>query len=163
MPVEVTQPDKIASIDMLDYVNRIDRYLHELQNCASATRNETTEKDIERWIDLAADLRRKYDLYIKDPELDAPNYHPNKQALPAVPVVADKQNPDVMNVSRTLVTIRTQCVYGEEGERVSGLSEKQKIRHKEALDRLDAILEDIKGNREVDSPNSPDQKPGESK
>lgn len=160
MAIQITQPEEVQSIDVLDLVARIDRSLTELHNSVSATRNESTPDDIERWKGLHNDMSRKVAIYKDQPELDLPKYHPKARPLPEVPTLEERQNPDVMNQINLLIAIRTELVFGEAAERTSGFSAAQHNRVTSVMERWSSVLDDIEANPEVDSPNSPDEKPG---
>jgi len=163
MAIEITQPDAIQNLDILDLVYRLDRWLLELQNCVSATRNEFTVPDIKRSLALQADVKRKFAIYKEDDELDLPKYHPISRPLPPPPALEIKQNVDVMNLTETIIALRTEMVMSGASERVTSFSKAQAERVGAVLERLDTVLSDIEENPEVDSPNSPDEKPGDKK
>lgn len=159
MAIQISQPESIQSIDVLDLVYRIDRALTELVGSVSATRNESTPEDIARWKGLHDDLNRKFGIYQGQAELDLPKYHPVARLLPEPPVLEEMQNRDVMNQVNLLIAIRTELCMGEAAERVSGFSEAQATRVGTVLERWGEVLDDIESNPEVDAPNTPDQKP----
>ncbi len=161
--IEITQPEKIQSLDVLDLTNRIDRYLQEMHGSVSATRNESTNADITRWEGLQDDLKRKFEIFKSQPELDLPKYHPEARPLPSPPELFVVQNPDVMNMTNLFIAVRTEMVRGEASERTSGFSEAQAKRIDAVLERIDKTLADIKACPECDSPNSNDEKPGAKK
>lgn len=160
MPIEITQPEKIQNLDILDLTYRIDRWLNEMQKSVSATRNESTKADRDRWNALLGDFGRKFILSKAEPEMDLPKYHPISRPLPPVPVLEDKQNVDVMRCTHLLIACRTEILESGDAERVSGFSEAGAGRIDAVIKRLTATMKEIDENPEVDSPNSPDEKPG---
>jgi len=159
MAIEITQPDKIQNLDALDIVGRLDRVLVELYNCVSATRNESTVPDIGRWKKLLDDLIRKFGIYKGDPELDLPKYHPISRPVPTAPELEIRQNPDVMQQIQLLIALRTEILFSESAERSSSFSDADADRIDKVFEKWGKLLDDVEANPEVDSPNSPDEKP----
>ena len=155
----IDQPEKVQNLDILDLVSRIDRACWELHDCVSATRHESTPPDLTRWDALYGDLNRKFQLYKSEPELDLPKYHPKARPTPTPPILEIRQNVDVMAQIQLLIALRTEMVFSGAAERVTGFSVAQGIRIELALERWKKLLDDITAYPEVDSPNSPDEKP----
>jgi len=157
--IQIEQPDSIQNLDILDLVGRIDRAVTELHGSVSATRNQSTADDIRRWKAIRDDISRKFGIYRASPELDLPKYHPKARPLPTPPEMDVRQNPDVMSQIQMLIALRTEMVFGEAAERTSAFSEAQAVRVEKVLIKWGEILDDVEANPEVDSPNSPDEKP----
>jgi len=157
--IQIEQPASIQNLDILDLTGRIDRAISELHGSVSATRNQSTADDIIRWNAIRDDIKRKFNIYRAAPELDLPKYHPRARPLPTPPVLDIRQNPDVMSQIQMLIALRTEMVYGEAAERTSSFSDAQALRVEKVLAKWGDILDDVEANPEVDSPNSPDEKP----
>ena len=155
----IEQPASIQNLDVLDLVGRIDRAVTELHGSVSSTRNQSTSDDIIRWRAIRDDISRKFEIYRAAPELDLPKYHPRARPLPTPPELGIRQNPDVMSQIQMLIALRTEMVYGEAAERTSAFSDAQALRIEKVLTKWGDILDDVEANPEVDSPNSPDEKP----
>jgi len=157
--IAIDQPEKIQNLDVLDLVSRLDRACWELHECVSATRHESTPPDLTRWAALHNDIKRKFDLYKDEPELDLPKYHPKARPTPTPPILGQRQNVDVMAQIQLLIALRTEMVFSGAAERVTGFSAAQATRIELGIERWEKLLADITANPEVDSPNSPDEKP----
>jgi len=156
------RPDEICNIEVVDLTLRIDRMCLELNNCASATRNDTTEADIERMQGMAADIRKNFNAAVEAGELDLPTYHPIKTPLPVAPTLIYVQNVDVMAIISLLRALAVEITNSDASERATGFSEAQAERVTQVLDRIDARITAVSESSEVDAPNSAQQKPGES-
>jgi hypothetical protein len=157
--IVIQSPDVIQNLDVLDLINRIDRYMLEMSRCASATRTETSVHDIKRAADLLSNLRDRFHLYDGPPELDLPKYHPKPIGVPVPPEPLIVENPDVQQLINILSALRIEVSFCDSAERASGFSRADAGRVGPVLDKIEMLIAAITANPEIDTPDVDKQEP----
>ena len=157
-PIE--SPEVIQNLDILDLTHRVDAYLLEIANAASATRRETTTHDLTRSVAMEARWRERYTLYAGVPELDLPKYHPKPLRLPEPPQLNRVENADSQQLLNLWAALRIEITWSDSAERASGFKGADQGRIVPLLDKIVQFNEAIEANPEIDLPDVDLQEPG---
>lgn len=106
--------------DVIGLVAQIDIGLNQFARCPSATRNDCQRMDVlimRGWLDK---FEKTFKLFAADPELYLPNASPKPKKMPEPPKIKIVQNPDIQHQMYELSQLRTQLLFSENRERLTG-------------------------------------------
>jgi hypothetical protein len=155
----IQSPESFQNLDILDLVHRIDAYLLEIGNAASATRRETSDHDLVRSEAMEVRFRERFTLYAGDPELDLPKYHPKPLRVPVPPALNRVENADSQQLLNLWAALRIELTYSDSSERASGFKQADVGRIVPVLDKIVKFNSAIKANPEIDLPDVDLQEP----
>jgi len=155
----ITSPEIMQNMDILDLCNRLDTYLLECNNCASATRHETSDHDSARMIALVARFKSRFESYKGDPELDLPKYHPKPLTMPEPPSLNRVENNDVQQFINMMAALRIEVAYSDSSERASGFKGADAIRIDKMIEKMEKHTQMIDDEDEIDLPDVDRQEP----
>lgn len=157
--MEIQTREKIQNLDIVDLTNRIDRFMSEVSRAASATRTETSVHDIQRQEDILNRLESRFQMYSAEPELDLPHYHPKPMDVPKPPVVNVIENNDNQQVLNLLSAFRTELLFSDSAERSTSFNPADKGRVQALIDKLRQLVEAVKADPFIDTPDVNHQQP----
>lgn len=155
----IQSPESFQNLDILDLVHRIDAYLLEVANAASATRRETSQHDLARSVAMEVRFRERFQLYAGDPELDLPKYHPKPLRVPAPPQLNRVENADSQQLLNLWAALRIELAFSDSAERASGFKQADQDRIVPVLDKIVKFNTAIQANPEIDLPDVDLQEP----
>ena len=154
-PVEF--PATVTNSDVQGLIDRIDNFMSETANCASATRHETSTHDLTRCRGMVDHFKSRFEYFAGEPELDAPHSHPRPFALPKPPVVRRIENSDLQDVNNAWATIRVELAFCDSAERASGFKPADAERVRAFITKLEQLGDVIESASELDLPDVNDQ------
>jgi hypothetical protein len=157
--VVIPSPEVLQNLDIIDLINRCDRFILETARNASATRTETNPHDARRRHEITDRFERRFQMYAAEPELDLPKYHPRPLKCPVPPDVNKVENNDSMQLVNMLVALRTELSYSDSAERASGFKAADSIRIQTVVDKIKIINDAVTNDPEIDTPDVDLQEP----
>lgn len=113
-----------GNADIIALVAIIDMGLYQLGRCPSATRNDCQQADVDICKGLISRFRQNFELFAGTPELYLPNAAPKPKKMPEPPQINIVQNPAIQHQMYELSHLRTQLLFSEDAERLSGFHSK---------------------------------------
>lgn len=156
---DIQSPETVANQDIQDLVARIDAYMNETVNCASATRDETSDHDLTRCRAMVDRFEKRFELYASDPELDLPKSHPKAMKLPAPGEIRRIQNTDLQAVVNHWAVLRVELSYSDSAERASGFKGADVNRVRAVIQKLKQLGDAIEEDPAIDLPDVDPQEP----
>jgi len=157
--VVIPSPDILQNMDIIDLINRTDRFILETARNASHSRTETNPHDARRRHEIMARLESRFKLYADEPELDLPKYHPRPLVCPVPPEVLKVENNDSQQLINMLVALRIELAYSDSGERASGFKNADAIRIQTLIDKIKIVNQAVSDDPEIDTPDVDLQEP----
>ncbi len=148
----IRSPDVLTNLDILDLVHRIDSYLREIANCASATRNETSPHDSGRAMSMVERFVTRLESYAGDPELDLPKYHPENLRVPQPPELNRIENADLSQMLYLWAALRIEIAFSDSAERSTGFKDADIGRYMPMLEKMADFVQSIEDSPEIDLP-----------
>jgi hypothetical protein len=153
MPVmELQTRENIQNLDIVDLVNRSDRFMLEVARAASATRTETSTHDVARQETILARLEARFQMYSAEPELDLPHYHPKPMEVPAPPKINTVENNDSQQLLNLLSALRTELLFSDSAERSTSFNPADKGRIQALIDKMGQLIASVKADPFLDTP-----------
>lgn len=118
--MSIDHTETCGNADIIGLVALIDMGLNQLSRCPSATRNDCQEMDVNISKGLISRFKQHFTLFAGNPELYLPNAAPKPKAMPNPPEINIVQNPAIQHQMYELSHMRTQLLYSEDAERLSG-------------------------------------------
>lgn len=118
--MEIDHTEYCGNSDIIGLVAQIDLGLQQFSRCPSATRNDCQDMDVQimqGWIDK---FEKTFELFAGTPELYLPNASPKPKKMPNPPVIKIVQNPDIQHQMYEMSALRTQLLFSENRERLTG-------------------------------------------
>lgn len=157
--VKIPSPETMQNMDIVDMINRVDRFILETARNASATRTETNPHDARRRHEITARLESRFQLYAGDPELDLPKYHPRPLECPTPPEIIKVENNDSQQLVNMLVALRIELAWSDSGERASGFKDADIVRIQTMMDKIKIVNQAVTDDPEIDTPDVDLQEP----
>ena len=157
--VVIPSPEILQNLDIIDLINRTDRFMLETARNASSTRTETNPHDARRRHEISARLESRFQMYAAEPELDLPKYHPRPLKCPVPPDIFKIENNDSMQLVNMLVALRTELAYSDSSERASGFKAADALRIQTVIDKVKIINQAVTDDPEIDTPDVDLQEP----
>ena len=156
-PIE--SPEKMQNLDIIDLCNRLDTYLLESAQSASATRHETSDHDSKRMEAMIARFKSRFELYNGEPELDLPKYHPKALPVPTPPTINNVENADIQQFLKLLIALRIELAFSDSAERSTSFKSADKARVDAVIEKLEKFVKVVDGEDEIDLPDVDRQEP----
>ena len=118
--MEIDHTEYCGNSDVIGLVSQIDIAFHQFARCPSATRNDVQIMDVNIMDGWLNKFEKTFELFAGDPELYLPNASPKPKKMPEPPVINIVQNPDIQHQMYELSQLRTQLLFGETRERLTG-------------------------------------------
>ena len=118
--MEIDHTEYCGNSDVIGLVAQIDIALHQFARCPSATRNDCQVMDVrimKGWVDK---FEKTFEIFAGTPELYLPNASPKPKKMPLPPEINIVQNPDIQHQMYELSQLRTQLLFSENRERLTG-------------------------------------------
>ena len=157
--VVIPSPETMQNMDIIDLINRTDRFLLEPARNASSTRTETNPHDARRRHEILTRLVARFQLYAGEPELDLPKYHPRPLECPEPPEIFKIENNDSQQLINMLVALRTELAYSDSAERASGFKDADTVRLQTMMDKIAIVNQAVTDDPEIDTPDVDLQEP----
>jgi hypothetical protein len=157
--MEIQTRDKIQNLDIVDLVNRVDRFMNEVSRAASATRTETSTHDIARQHSILTRLESRFKMYGQEPELDLPHYHPKPMSVPAAPSILNVENNDSQQLLNLLSALRTELLFSDSAERSTSFNPADKCRIQAVIDKARQLIVAVEEDPFIDTPDVNHQQP----
>lgn len=157
--VVIPSPEIMQNLDIIDLINRTDRFILETARNASSTRTETNPHDARRRHEITDRFESRFQMYAAEPELDLPKYHPRPLACPEPPTINKIENNDSMQLINMLVALRTELAYSDSAERASGFKAADSLRIQTVVDKIKIINQAVTDDPEIDTPDVDLQEP----
>lgn len=157
--VVIPSPEVLQNLDIIDLINRVDRFILETARNASHSRTETNPHDARRRHEITNRFESRFQMYAAEPELDLPKYHPRPLKCPNPPEIYKVENNDSMQLINMLVALRTELSYSDSAERASGFKGADATRIQTVVDKIKIINEAVTNDPEIDTPDVDLQEP----
>lgn len=157
--IKIRTRETIQNLDIIDLTHRIDAYIEELANCASATRMETSEHDLRRAEAAIDHWEKRFEVYVGAPELDLPKFHPEPLRVPTPPEIRRIENRDLQQLINVWAALRIELVFSDSSERATSFKAADAARVRDVIAKLRQIIETIKSSPEIDLPDVNKQTP----
>ena len=157
--VVIPNPETMQNMDIIDLINRVDRFILETARNASSTRTETNPHDARRRHEITTRLESRFQLYAGEPELDLPKYHPRPLESPTPPDIIKVENNDSQQLINMLVALRIELAWSDSSERASGFKDADAVRIQTMLDKIKIVNQAVTDDPEIDTPDVDLQEP----
>lgn len=157
--MDIQTKEKIQNLDVVDLVNRLDRFMAEVSRAASATRTETSTHDVQRQQDILKRFESRFQMYAADPELDLPHYHPKPMQVPVPPEINIVENNDSQQLLNLLSALRTELLFSDSAERSTSFNPADKNRVQAVIDKAAQLIDAVEQDPFIDTPDVNYQKP----
>ena len=131
---------KTLNTDTFGYVSRIDRFLLESLNQASANTSNLKTADFNRLKSYLSALRSYLDHVSEEPELDLPESNPKEYTLPEMPSLKAVENDDLADCCRLLELCRFEIANSQSSRQSSGLIAYDKVRQVSIIEKAERFL-----------------------
>jgi hypothetical protein len=146
---------KTLNTDVVGYVARLDRYLIEAMNQASANTSNLKSADFQRLLSYSS-ARRAYLDYVSDePDLDLPESNPKEYILDEPPKMRAIESDDLADICRMLELERYEMVHSPSARQSSGIIAFDKDRQVALIEKGERFLKNyVASVQPVDLPES---------
>ena len=117
-----TQTSMIDNIDLISLISMLDLGLQQLSRCPSATMTRILPADVlivKGWMKR---FKQYFTLYSSVPPVYLPKASPKGSSLPTPPDINIVQNPIIQYLMNSMNHMRTELIYCESAELLSGIS-----------------------------------------
>jgi hypothetical protein len=130
------------NMDIVSVWNRVNRFIREMQDSASANVSLNIEWDVERLKTYSSALRYLVGHIDKQKGLDLPETNPVTYPLRPAPVLKDIENEFMSDCCRFLSTARDELINSQSSRLSTGLIHFDRDRFIAVIDRLEAYVVD---------------------